>query len=329
MKATQKKLRIIRILASSASAREAHLASLGMGPRAFFGYSATLATCLAVAGCSETESPSPQSDAPVEASVAELPEAPPSALAGDLFSADEIARYQEIADELGIDWTILAAADSIEGREDSAAAAPDEERAIAIAYTLQALAGAADYSAALAERGGQPYARKVIELSQRLGATDSKRAPTSELPFDPPPGDVIAAYGQKFGILHDGLDIDAPAGQPLPVAGDGVVVSTQQHPVFGLLTCVAHRVSDGSSVVPLTTCYGNQSEISVEPGDQVTRGETIGSVGCTGTCLRPHVHFQVRDGASQNAPTIDPAQYLPAQIAAQAESAGQPLEAQP
>jgi murein DD-endopeptidase MepM/ murein hydrolase activator NlpD len=38
----------------------------------------------------------------------------------------------------------------------------------------------------------------------------------------------------------------------------------------------------------------------------------LGYVGCTGTCLRPHVHFQVKLGSGQTAPVADPAPFIAA-----------------
>lgn len=127
----------------------------------------------------------------------------------------------------------------------------------------------------------------------------------------PTRGPVIAAYGRRLGILHDGIDIDAPTGRPIHAAADGLVVSAGTHSVFGLYTCVLHRFApplDGER--RLTTCYGNQSRHATEPGAVVGRGEVIGYVGCTGTCLRPGVHFQVRLGSGPSSPVTDPAPFL-------------------
>jgi murein DD-endopeptidase MepM/ murein hydrolase activator NlpD len=49
----------------------------------------------------------------------------------------------------------------------------------------------------------------------------------------------------------------------------------------------------------------------------VRQGDLIGYSGCTGACLKPHLHFQVRAGGGPAAPTIDPAPFLqirPSQI---------------
>jgi murein DD-endopeptidase MepM/ murein hydrolase activator NlpD len=135
---------------------------------------------------------------------------------------------------------------------------------------------------------------------------------------------VIASFGQRLGILHDGIDIDGATGAPIRSAANGLVVSTGFYRIFGEYTCVLHRFRDGPPAErELTTCYGNQSRYEVEPGDVVSAGETIGRLGCTGSCVRPHVHFQVRLGAGQTAPVTDPAPFLEGRVRA---TGGAPLE---
>ena len=294
-----------------------------------------IAGSLGPLGCNESEDPGGPSAAAVAAAPAaepirELP-AEPSALARRIFAADLLNSYRDVGDRVGVEWPILAAADKLEGGASSAAdERRDLNRILAIAYTLEALGGAANYESALAQRGGDGYARRVLSLAQRLRTVDAPAPPAATLPLlAPAEGPVIAGYGQRYGVLHDGLDIDAETGAPVRAAAAGVVVSTGEHPIFGLHTCVGHRIESGGAPQDLTTCYGNQSAFLVEPGDLVRAGESIGQVGCTGTCLRPHVHFQVRLGGDGSAPTADPAPYMSASLAEQADDPGRPLEAQP
>jgi peptidoglycan DL-endopeptidase CwlO len=41
-------------------------------------------------------------------------------------------------------------------------------------------------------------------------------------------------------------------------------------------------------------------------GGQVSQGQVIGYVGCTGRCFGPHLHFEVRVNGS----AVDPLGYL-------------------
>jgi murein DD-endopeptidase MepM/ murein hydrolase activator NlpD len=255
----------------------------------------------------------------------------PSPLARRILDRQLLAEYRRVGTQIGVSWPVLAAVDYVEGgSQRHSSARSTENRILAIAYTLQALNGPASYEAALAERGGERYARRVLALAQRLHSVDASAPPSAHLPLAAPAaGPVIAGYGQRYGVLHDGIDIDAATGAPLRAAATGLVVSVSDHPIFGLYTCIAHRITGGPGPRELTTCYGNQSRTLVEPGDVVREGQLIGRIGCTGTCLRPHVHFQVRLGGDDTAPAVDPAPYLAPALRAQADTSGQPLEAQP
>ncbi len=226
------------------------------------------------------------------------------------FAPELLELYQGTGDELGIDWSVLAAADQL---TDSASGATDADRISAIAYELQALGAPYDYRKALEGFDAVPgFTSSVLRLADRYRELGAERAPAARLPLVfPAEGPIIAGFGLTYGVLHDGIDIDAPTGVPVKAAAAGLVVSTGFHQVFGEYTCILHRFPDEvRGQTELTTCYGNQSRYDVEPGDTVKAGEVIGRVGCTGTCLRPHVHFQVREGSGQTAPVVDPAPFL-------------------
>jgi murein DD-endopeptidase MepM/ murein hydrolase activator NlpD len=248
----------------------------------------------------------------------------PSAFAREALSEAQLELYLSTGRDLGLDWSVLAAVDQIEG---ATGPADESERVSAIGYSLEALGAPDDYRLALEARGGAPgYEREVLRLADRYRAVGGpKPAPAAGPLRLPVRGPVIAGYGQRLGVLHDGIDIDARTGTPIRASAPGLVVSTGTHSIFGQYTCVLHRFAPpllGNRRI--TTCYGNQSRYAVTPGDVVEAGDVIGYIGCTGTCLRPHVHFQVRLGSGQTAPVADPAPFLasvPREV-----GGGQPLE---
>jgi murein DD-endopeptidase MepM/ murein hydrolase activator NlpD len=234
----------------------------------------------------------------------------PSSFARDALGSSLLSLYRSTADEVGLDWTVIAAADELQGR---AGPAEHQERVLGIAYSLQSLGAPADYRAALESLGGSPgFARSALSLATRYADFRGGGTPAAAGRLVlPTRGPVIALYGQRFGLLHDGIDIDAATGDEIRAAGAGLVVRIGPSPIYGEYTCVLHRFEPPlRGRRELTTCYGNQSRYAVQVGDPVDAGEVIGYVGCTGPCLRPHVHFQVRDGAGGAAPAIDPAPYL-------------------
>ena len=57
----------------------------------------------------------------------------------------------------------------------------------------------------------------------------------------------------------------------------------------------------------IETMYAHCSELLVEVGDEVTKGDVIAKVGSTGNSTGPHCHFEV----IINGEKVDPAPYLP------------------
>jgi murein DD-endopeptidase MepM/ murein hydrolase activator NlpD len=240
--------------------------------------------------------------------------AEPSAFARRSLTGEQIHLYRSTGGDLGLDWTVIAATDQIEG---SATPAEERERISAVGYTLRSYGAPDDYRLALETYdGSRAFARSVLKLAERYRALAAARVPKSALPMElPANGPIIATYGQRLGILHDGIDIDVPTGAPVRAAAAGLVLSTGSHRVFGETTCVLHHLRRASKENrQVTSCYGNQSGYEAEAGERVAVGELIGRAGCTGTCIRPHVHFQVRLGVGQSAPVTDPARFLRSDI---------------
>ena len=112
-------------------------------------------------------------------------------------------------------------------------------------------------------------------------------------------GPVVSGYGQRWGRLHAGIDIPAPAGTPIRAADSGRVVIAGWTGGYGNYTCVQHTSS-------MSTCYAHQLSIGVSAGDSVTQTQIIGTVGNTGHSFGNHLHFEVRIGGSP----VDPLGYL-------------------
>ena len=112
-------------------------------------------------------------------------------------------------------------------------------------------------------------------------------------------GPIVSPFGMRWGRLHAGVDIAVPSGTPIRAAAGGTVAIAGWVGGYGNYTCINH----GGGIA---TCYGHQTSIGVSVGQSVKQGQVIGASGCTGHCLGPHVHFEVRI----NGQPVDPMGYL-------------------
>jgi murein DD-endopeptidase MepM/ murein hydrolase activator NlpD len=110
----------------------------------------------------------------------------------------------------------------------------------------------------------------------------------------PVSGPIASGFGgRNIGAgyeYHPGIDIAVPEGTPIRAAAAGTVALQQSEAEsggYGNYTCIDHGGG-------LSTCYAHQSSFVVSLGDLVSQGEVIGYTGCTGYCLGPHLHFEVR-----------------------------------
>ncbi len=89
------------------------------------------------------------------------------------------------------------------------------------------------------------------------------------------------------GRSHTGIDYVVSVGTPVHAAAGGVViqVSTGWSGGYGNEIVVSH----GNGVA---TRYAHLSQINVNPGDNVSSGETIGLSGNSGRSTGPHLHFE-------------------------------------
>lgn len=97
---------------------------------------------------------------------------------------------------------------------------------------------------------------------------------------------------------HNGIDISAATGTAVTAASDGIVTSVHSDPMWGNVV----EVTSGEVVM---TYAGLGDDIAVSVDQQVTAGETLGSVGqipCE-LSLEPHLHFDVQ----VNGDYVDPA----------------------
>jgi murein DD-endopeptidase MepM/ murein hydrolase activator NlpD len=142
-------------------------------------------------------------------------------------------------------------------------------------------------------------------IEEQLSMVGEKLSETGEVlsstpTMAPTVGVLTDGYGTRNDPItgrrafHRGLDISARRGTPVYAPADGVVVSTGRNGGLGKTIRISHGFG-------FTTLYGHLHEMIVNPGDEVRRGQQIGTVGNSGRSTGSHLHYEVHeDGKSVN-----------------------------
>lgn len=98
---------------------------------------------------------------------------------------------------------------------------------------------------------------------------------------------------------HSGMDIAAATGVPVLAPSAGKVIELGDFFFSGNLVYLDH----GQGLISL---FAHLSEIDVELGQQVSKGQVVGKVGATGRVTGPHLHWSL----GLNGAWIDPALFI-------------------
>ena len=125
-------------------------------------------------------------------------------------------------------------------------------------------------------------------------------------------GEIVAVYAMdalsynattRDWRTHDGIDLAAEAGASVCAAAEGTVYTVYEDETMGHTVVIRHQ--DG-----YVTCYASLGEdVAVAPGDTVTLGQKIGTVGNSAlleSALGDHIQFSV----TQNDEPVDPQKFL-------------------
>ncbi|MEH1768799.1 MAG: M23 family metallopeptidase [Nostoc sp.] len=114
---------------------------------------------------------------------------------------------------------------------------------------------------------------------------------------------INPATGEVF--FHSGVDLLAPVGTNVLAIAPGTVAFASDQGSYGKLVIINH--SGG-----LQSRYAQLDSIKVTVGQQVKKGDLLGTVGTTGkpSSTQPHLHFEVRSSSSLGWVAEDPKSYL-------------------
>lgn len=151
--------------------------------------------------------------------------------------------------------------------------------------------------------------QRVTRLGLRMAQVRSLKVKTRPLrtalgwPIEPVI--VSSLFGKRLHPLsktmrfHAGLDLVARAGQLISSAGRGVVVFSGWNGAHGKHVEVQHPGG-------VISRYSHLSQLLVEVGGEVGRGDPIGLAGSTGSSTGPHLHFELL----RNGMPVDPLEEL-------------------
>ncbi|MEW5903053.1 MAG: peptidoglycan DD-metalloendopeptidase family protein [Pseudomonadota bacterium] len=147
--------------------------------------------------------------------------------------------------------------------------------------------------------------REQAEIKQTLAAWQPQRVADSLHFLQPVPGPRSSSFGLRRIFNgeprnpHSGMDIAAPRGAEVVAPAAGVVVRTGDFFFSGNCVFIDHGQG-------LVTLYAHLDSVDVQVGQQVARGQRIGTVGMSGRATGPHLHW----GISLNDARVDPALFL-------------------
>jgi murein DD-endopeptidase MepM/ murein hydrolase activator NlpD len=124
----------------------------------------------------------------------------------------------------------------------------------------------------------------------------------SSAPFSwPLRGKILKGFSKSgAGGRNDGLNIEGALGDSIQAARQGqvVYVGNELHG-FGHLILIKHDDEWMSA-------YAHLSQVHVQRGASIKRGQIIGLVGSSGSVSHPQLHFEVR----QYSQPVDPRRFL-------------------
>ena len=88
---------------------------------------------------------------------------------------------------------------------------------------------------------------------------------------------------------------DTDLGDPVTAAGHGIVVFAEDYKVgWGNVVIIRHAYLEEGGLKFVDSLYGHLNEIKTTLGEQVTRGELIGTIGSNRGMYPAHLHFEMR-----------------------------------
>jgi murein DD-endopeptidase MepM/ murein hydrolase activator NlpD len=112
-------------------------------------------------------------------------------------------------------------------------------------------------------------------------------------------GKITSSYGQRWGRLHQGIDIAGVSNRTIMAADNGKVTTVGWQRFYGNYIVIDH--DNGYK-----TLYAHLSSFGVSEGEIVKKGDSIGVMGSTGRSTGIHLHFEI----IKNGKVVNPIGYF-------------------
>ncbi len=164
----------------------------------------------------------------------------------------------------------------------------------------------------------QTYEKAERELARQsknlTGMINRETSSTNDMKvvggfIKPIAGPITSPYGWrvhpifKSRTFHSGIDIGGASNGAVQASNSGKVIYAGWYGGYGKVVIIDHGMYNGTKV---TTLYAHLNAWTVNVGQYVSRGQTIGREGSTGYSTGPHLHFEVR----VNGQTRNPLSYI-------------------
>lgn len=108
-------------------------------------------------------------------------------------------------------------------------------------------------------------------------------------------GFITSPYGPRVSPFtgaaefHTGIDITGMPGTPIKAAADGTVIRSGFNGGYGIMVELKHNYG-------YSTVYAHCMRATVNPGEEVKKGQIIAYMGRTGAATGYHLHYEVKLG---------------------------------
>ena len=146
--------------------------------------------------------------------------------------------------------------------------------------------------------GTKEFASPVVDMGGTYRVDTPANAPTGSGNFGWPSAGYVS---QGYWGGHPAIDIVGWVGSPVAAADGGYVVEAGSGWSAGYGSHVIVDHGNG-----FATLYAHLNSVFVNPGETVSKGQQVGTMGSTGNSTGPHLHFEIR----YNGVPYNPASYL-------------------